>query len=151
MKRLSMVLAMMLLPGAVLAADLMPLTRLAGANKAEIAAMLGKPGKCERIKQGEKCAYSKDLYEIVFINGAADWITINDPSLPFGAAALPKLGLKPVTPGFANNAVLRWNSDLYEAAAQGPDGATELIPLESISVHGSPGQVDFVFIKVLTK
>ena len=50
--------------------------------KEVIDGMLGQPvAECEKGKYGLKCQYDKDdvKYEIVFIKGKADWITLESP------------------------------------------------------------------------
>ena len=65
------------------------LKKIAGKNKTEVDKVLGKSEKVETFSASntpckntpcEKVYYQKDKYEIVFINGKADWITINDLS-----------------------------------------------------------------------
>lgn len=57
---------------------------IAGKNKKEIEMILGKPNKKEKVNPSktpcpcDKYYYINNLVEIVFINGVADWITVNN-------------------------------------------------------------------------
>lgn len=57
---------------------------IAGKNKKEIEMILGKPNKKEKVTPSktpcpcDKYYYINNLVEIVFINGVADWITVNN-------------------------------------------------------------------------
>ncbi|SHG27483.1 hypothetical protein [Flavobacterium defluvii] len=60
---------------------------IAGKNKIEVDKVLGKSDKVESFSARstpckntpcEKAYYQKDKFEIIFVNGKADWITINN-------------------------------------------------------------------------
>lgn len=80
---------------------------------------------------------SKGETEIVFINGNADWITIEDiDEIPFNKSALSAIGLKEARPSFSSNLTLRWNS------IQG---------LMEVSIFKGTSKADYAYIKVKTK
>lgn len=58
------------------------------------------------------CNYDEGESEIVFINGTADWITINNMgSAPYSAGALEYLGISKKSPDFKSKENgIRWNN-----------------------------------------
>jgi hypothetical protein len=111
--------------------------KIAGKSEKQVKSYLGEPKSCSKIKYGNKCQYTKGETEIVFINGKADWITIDGiDSVPFSKSALTVLGLKEVNPSFKNNFTLRWNS------IQG---------LMELSLFKGSANSDYAYIKTKTK
>jgi hypothetical protein len=95
------------------------LKQVAGKNKSEVDKILGKPDKVEPFKESstscknlpcEKAYYQKDKFEIIFINGKADWITVNNLSeYDFDEDNIEILGLSISEPDFNNpQSVIRW-------------------------------------------
>lgn len=55
---------------------------------------LGNPMACEDVPRGRRCRYAQASTDIVYIDGVADWITVEDlGGAPFSAAALARVGL----------------------------------------------------------
>ena len=80
--------------GIASAAPIVNVLKLAGKSQAEVAAYIGKETSCEITKYGEKCYYKTGEMEIIFINGKADWITVESmDNEPFSKSALSALGL----------------------------------------------------------
>lgn len=113
-----------------------------------VATVLGAPSKVEVVRpnntpcQSEPCQkaiYQKGKYEIVFINGLADWITINKTlAYRFDTSAIEELGLPDERPSFNNpESVIRW---------QNIDGLREV----SIFNNGSD-RVAYFYIKCTTE
>lgn len=51
--------------------------RLAGKTQAEVETLLGEPVFCAKSEFALNCSYQENEIEIVFIDGKADWITVN--------------------------------------------------------------------------
>ena len=110
---------------------------IAGKTKQQVTSALGKPLSCVAGKYGEKCRYSKGEAEVVFINGKADWITVEAmDAVNFDDAAVTALGFRATKPTFKNKSTIRWES------AQG---------IREISVFPAGAKVDYAYIKVYTK
>lgn len=93
------------------AAVILDIKQIAGKSLEEVSEKLGKPLSCEKSKYGKNCAFSKAKTEITFINGKADWITVNAvENMPYSKAALPMLGLEESYPDFSNEYTVRWES-----------------------------------------
>ncbi len=56
---------------------LFDIPKLAGKTEAEVEALLGEPVACSLAKSARNCSFRENEIEIVFIDGKADWITIN--------------------------------------------------------------------------
>jgi hypothetical protein len=111
--------------------------KIAGKSENEVAKHLGAPSSCGKSKHGNKCQYAKGKTEIVFINGKADWITVEGiDSITFSKSALAALGLKEANPSFSNNFSLRWDS------IQG---------LMEVSLFKGSSKSDYAYIKAKTK
>lgn len=124
------------------------LKKIAGKNKTEVDKVLGKSEKVETFSASstpcknipcEKVYYQKDKYEIVFINGKADWITINDLSqYDLKEENIEILGLPLTDPDFKNpQNVITWKN-------------IENINEVSIFNDGS-GKISYAYIKVSTE
>jgi len=112
-------------------------TKIAGKTQKQVAGYLGKETSCSKSKYGRKCLYKKGKTEIVFINGKADWITVDAiDNILFSTTALGSLGLKKAAPSFKNSFTLRWES------IQG---------LSSVSIFKGTSTSDYAYIIVKTK
>ncbi|WP_188260873.1 hypothetical protein [Azospirillum tabaci] len=121
-------------------------------NKADVQKQLGKPSKCEKIKYGDKCYYKSGNVSVVFINGAADWISVDNISIPYNENSLLSLGLAASKATFANEHIIRWDDTFHEAAAPNASGETEMLMILSLSLFpGKPGEASSVYVKVATK
>ncbi|WP_147289945.1 hypothetical protein [Crenobacter cavernae] len=113
--------------------------QIVGQTEAAVAKMLGKAASCEQSKYGRRCEYRKSpaRYEVVFIKGKADWITVEDPRIDNALTAPVWIGLpaKPVDVGTSE--VLRWN---------GLGGL-----LEVSAYKGSGGRPSYLYIKSVTR
>jgi len=119
------------------AAPIVDINKIAGKTKNKVSKYLGKPTSCKKNKYGKKCNYKKGETEIVFINGKADWITIEGiDSIPFSPSALKALGLKTTKPSFKNNFSLKWSS---------------INGLREVTIFKGSSKSDYVYIKVKTK
>jgi hypothetical protein len=56
---------------------LFDIPKLAGKTQAEVEALLGEPVFCAKSESALNCSFQEDEIEIVFIDGKADWITVN--------------------------------------------------------------------------
>lgn len=118
-------------------APLIDVLKVVGKNPLQVSEVLGTPTGCAESKYGRKCAYSIAETEIVFINGKADWITVNGiDNVPFDNEVLTSLGIKPKAPVFKNSFTLRWTS------IQG---------LKEVTVFKGVKNSDYAYIKALTK
>jgi len=115
---------------------------LAGKDAKNIAAILGKPTTTEKTKYGPKMIYvslsSGMEWEIVYINGKADWFTITPSPLrpvPFNAAAITAIGLQQEQPTSSTLQVIRWEN------IQG---------LRSVTFYSGGQNVDYCYVKAKT-
>lgn len=136
MKHILLITILTLLAFIVNATPIIDVTKIAGKSQKEVATYLGKETACAKNKYGKKCTYKKDT-EIVFINGKADWITINHMSkTPFTTSALLLLGLKEENPSFKNSYTFRWE---------------RIQDLRSISIFKGASTIDYIYIQATTK
>ncbi len=123
--------------GIVHAETIVDVSKIAGKSQEDVATYLGKEISCSKGKHGNKCQYNKGEVEVVFINGKADWITVEGiNNIPFTKSALNALGLQETRPSFKNNFTLRW---------EGIQG------LRSVSLFKGASKSDYAYIKVKTK
>lgn len=100
------------------------LPQILGKSEAEVAGLLGKPNSCSEIKYGRKCIYGNSSTEIVFINGKADWIAVNNiEGAPLSKDSLALLGLTPTTPDFSNQYTMEWRNRFDCVSVQFAPGA----------------------------
>jgi hypothetical protein len=95
--------------------------KLAGKSPKQVQKLYGKPdisvptavhvGPCKE-QTCNRYTYQHEKIEVVFINGKADWITVNEVgSFPLSADAIKLLGLPATSPSFENpDNVIRWSS-----------------------------------------
>ncbi|WP_155801778.1 hypothetical protein [Magnetospirillum molischianum] len=132
------------------AAVAIDLPAIVGQSKATVAQVLGKPAKCEQSKYGERCAYRGGT-EVIFIGGAADWITILPQGVLYSPAALEAIGLASVAPDFTGPQAMRWDAGLRETLTQ-QSGATVTVPLREITINpGGGGTVGMIYVKAVTR
>ena len=75
--------------------------------------------------------------EVVYINGVADWITIEGiDHIPFGPSALTAIGIAESNPSFKDSFTLRWDN---------------LPGFLSVSIFKGASNSDYAYIKVKTK
>ena len=97
------------------------LKKIAGKNISEVEKILGKAEKVEPFSESstpcndqpcEKAYYQKDKFEIIFINGKADWITINELSeYDFNEDNIELFGISNSEPDFNNpDDLIRWKN-----------------------------------------
>jgi hypothetical protein len=111
--------------------------KIAGKSENEVSKYLGPAISCKKNKYGNKCQYDKGKTSVVFINGKADWITIEGiDSIPLTKSALAAIGLDEANPSFSDNFMLRWDS------IQG---------LMEVSIYKGESTYDYAYIKVKTK
>lgn len=117
---------------------------LAGKDAKAIAAILGKPTSTEKSKRGPKMTYvsarSGVEWEILYIGGKADWITVTpSPARPVPyepKVAIEALGLRYERPTTVSTQAMTWER------VQG---------LRSVSCFPAGGQkIGYCYIKVLT-
>ncbi len=116
------------------------ISKLAGKTEKQVSKYLGTPELCEKSKYGKKCQYKKGETEIVFIQGKADWITINNiGDIPFSERALEAIGIKTNKPStYYKNGVIRWDNTIKG--------------FEEVSIFkNSESSVWYYYIKVKTK
>lgn len=137
MRQVFVAAGLLLFAGLAQAAPVVDVTKIAGKSENEVAKYLGKPSSCGKSKQGKKCQYNKGETEIVFIQGKADWITVEGiDQIPFTNAALVALGLKEAGPAFSNNFTKRWE---------------RIEDLREVSLFKGASSSDYAYIKVTTK
>lgn len=51
--------------------------KIAGKTQAEVEALLGEPVFCSKAESALNCSFKENEIDIVFIDGKADWITVN--------------------------------------------------------------------------
>lgn len=106
-------------------------------DKATVDETIGPPDSCENIKYGSKCIYKNGKFEIVYINGLSDWISVNDlKDIPYQPDSIRFFGLEPSRPSFSNEFETRWENTYG-----------------LLSIKFSPGEnnmVDFAYIKATT-
>jgi hypothetical protein len=121
----------------LLADPVVDIPKIAGKEPAAAEKILGKPTDGEKTKHGKTLIYKKGKVEIVYINGKADWITVNDLNgVPFDESATKALGLDLAKPTFKGPMAIRWE----------PAGK-----LASVAVFELEGKVGYAYIKVATK
>jgi hypothetical protein len=98
---------------------ILDLKEISGRSFNQIVPILGKPDASEPAKpsnvpidisKSQKFFFKNRKIEIVFIDGIADWITINDPAIPFEASSLTELGLDSEPPTFKTHYIMRWKN-----------------------------------------
>lgn len=137
MRQVLVAASFLLFAGLAQAETVVDVTKIVGKSEGDIAKYLGKPSSCGKSKQGKKCQYNKGETEIVFIQGKADWITVEGMDhVPFTDAALVALGLKEAGPVFSNNFTKRW---------EWIEGIRE------VSLFKGASSSDYAYIKVRTK
>jgi hypothetical protein len=130
------------------ATTIVNLKTIAGKSIQEVEAVLGKAESTEKASPSDtpckenpcdKAFYQSGKFEIIYINGKADWITINNVSdHELNDKNIELLGLPASAPAFNNAAsVIRWE-------------AVEGINTISFFNNGS-GKIDYVNIKTATK
>ncbi|KRD10246.1 hypothetical protein ASE21_11040 [Flavobacterium sp. Root901] len=121
--------------------------KITGKSKIEVDKILGKSDKVEPFTESstpckkepcEKAYYQKDKYEIIFIKGKADWITINNLSeYDFTEENIQIFGIPITRPEFSNpQNLIRWK-DI--------EGINEI----NIFNNGS-GKISYAYIKTFT-
>ena len=137
MKNFGILIYVLLFSSAAYAAPVVDVTKIATKSESEVSKYLGNPTSCGNSKYGKKCQYKKGETEIIYINGKADWITIEGiDSVSFSKSALSALGLSEAKPSFSNNFTLRWNY------IQG---------MREVSIFKGSSNSDYAYIKVTTK
>lgn len=137
MRSLSLLLAPLVLIGSVFADPVVDVPKIAGQTPPAVEKLLGKGKEGEKTKYGKRLLYKDGKVEIIFINGKADWITVNDLSqLPFDESAPKALGFDSQKPTFKSPMVMRW------------EPAGKLI---SLAVFELNGRVDYAIVKAATK
>lgn len=119
------------------AAPKLDVTKIVGKNMKQVAGMLGKPGRCREAKHGPKCQYRDGQVEIVFIDGKADWISVNGlEEVPFTDEAIQIIGLAPRSPSFSSPFVKRW---------------TTVPGISEVSIFKGRVGCDYAYLKVHTQ
>jgi len=109
---------------------------LVGKNKDAVSEIIGAATNCSPSKYGETCQFAMAETEIVFIQGRADWITIEGlDDQPFSNSIIQLLGFQPKSPNFSNAFTKRWEP------IQG---------LISVSLFKGSSNSDYAYIKAYT-
>ena len=125
-----------------------PLTSIVAQGPTAVDAILGEPNAIELVRPSstickergcEKRIYQSGKYEVVFVGGLADWITINQtPAYETGQEVLNYLGLPQVAPTFDNPSQVIWWRDLAG--------------LHEVNFfYDRPGRASYIYIKSVTK
>jgi hypothetical protein len=118
-----------------------------GKSETEIEKVLGTAENSEKVSPSNtpckdipcnKKFYQKNKFEIVFIDGKSDWITINNTSnFEFDSENIALLGLLPTEPNYENNISKKWND------------------IENINdityFNNGENKIDYIYIKTYTK
>ncbi|RBN50914.1 hypothetical protein [Flavobacterium psychrolimnae] len=118
-----------------------------GKTESEIEKILGKSENSEQVSPSntpckdipcEKKFYQKNKFEIVFIDGKSDWITINNISnFDFNSENITLLGLSSTVPNFENTISIKWND------------------IENINdvtfFNNGENKIEYIYIKAYTK
>ena len=138
MKKIVSCLVILSLPVIAQAEDvLIDIPSIVGKTKPEVSAIIGNPTFCGSSKYGEKCQFEKGETEIVFIQGKADWITVEGlDDKPFSNSTIVLLGFKPHSPTFSDSFSKRWEP---------------LQNLRSVSLFKGESNSDYAYIKAYTK
>ena len=92
------------------ASSVVDIPKIAGRSIKQVDDLLKAKPTCAKNKLGTKCEYNDGRIEIIFINGKADWITVNGlDQVPFTDAGIAWLGFSEKSPAFRSPVVLRWN------------------------------------------
>lgn len=115
-------------------APLLRIADIAGRNEADVATVLGAPWDCETSLYSRRCRYAPGATEIVYIDGHADWLTVQ----ALGEAALDdallmRIGLVPKPAGTVAESERVW---------------TDLVGLREVRAVGRDGRAEFLRIKV---
>jgi hypothetical protein len=108
---------------------------LAGQAEIGIRAQLGNPSACEDVQKGRRCRYAQGGTDVTYIDGMADWISVDDlRDAPFSAAALAQVGLPTnEDPIESTPQVIRWQNlaGFREVTLHaGPDGRAARIQMK---------------------
>ena len=111
--------------------------KIAGKSEVEVEKEIGRANSCVQTKYGEQCFYEKADTEIMFIDGKADWITINKMNgLPYSKESLAALGLPVAEPVFNSASIMRWDN---------------LAGILEVSLLSQGKSVGYAYIKVKTR
>jgi hypothetical protein len=111
--------------------------KIAGKSKADVEKEIGGANSCVQTKYGEQCFFEKADTEIVFIDGKADWITVNKMStVPYSKEGLAALGLPVAEPVFNSASIMRWEN---------------LEGILEVSLLSQGKSVNYAYIKVKTR
>lgn len=118
------------------ASSVVDIPKIAGQRMKQVGELLKAKPTCAKNKRGTKCDYNDSRIEIIFIDGKADWITVNGlEQVPFTDAAIVRLGFSEKSPVFRSPVVKRWN---------GLPGVLE------VSIFKGQIGTDYAYIKVKT-
>lgn len=118
------------------ASSVVDIPKIAGRSIKQVDDLLKTKPTCAKNKRGTKCAYNNGRIEIVYIDGKADWITVNGlEQVPFTGAGIVQLGFSQKSPSFNAPMVMRWN---------GLPGVLE------VSMFKRQTGTDYAYIKVKT-
>jgi hypothetical protein len=118
------------------ASSVVDVPKIAGQSLKKVDDLLKAKPKCAKDKRGAKCDYNDGRIEIIFIDGKADWITVNGlEQVPFTDAGIVWIGFSEKSPTFRSPVVMRWN---------GLPGVLE------VSMFKGRTGTDYAYIKVKT-
>ena len=98
---------------------LLDIRTVAGADPVAVEKVLGKAEKLDPVKNRRsgctacpKFAYKNGAIEIVYINGKADWLTLNLKGGKWDENAIEMLALPPATPTGKAPGAIRWEGNI---------------------------------------
>ncbi len=116
---------------------LVDVLELVGKSRNDVATQIGPALSCDTNKYGERCVYKEAETEILFIDGKADWITVEGlDAAPFSDSTIELLGFESRSPSFENALTKRWDSI---------DG------LLSVSLFKGVTNADYAYVKAYTE
>jgi len=118
-----------------------------GKSESELEKILGKAEKVEKVAPSRtpckenpcnKLFYQNDKFEVVFIDGKSDWITIHNVSnFDYDSKTLTLLGLEETIPSNENDFSINW-IDIHNIN-------------EVIFFNNGKNKLDYIYIKAFTK
>lgn len=121
-------------------APLLTIADIAGRDEAAVAEVLGPPSGCEASRYSRRCRYAPGDVEIVYIDGLADWMTVNSlGDSPLDDSVLARIGLTPTAAAEATEVQRTWRDLPLDAAGN---------RLREVQAVGGPERVRYLRIKV---
>lgn len=110
---------------------------LVGQGEAGVRTLLGTPLGCEEVPGGRRCRYAQAGAEVLYIDGMADHIVINDlAGAPFEPATIGRIGLAGAEPLEVGQDAIRWQNEggmRSIVLERGPDGRAGRLVIKAMT------------------